>query len=232
MEKKNIKLMFSSIAPRYDFLNSLISFGLHYLWKKKAVRMVRIKPDGKILDLCTGTGDLAILIAKQMNKRGKVLGLDFCPEMLEIARKKANHSGLDDKISFIEGDIENLNFPENYFDGATIAFGIRNTEDFRRVFSEVFRVLKKETRVVCLEFSPEQNKFILPFYKLYSKKIIPFIGVLFSGNREAYKYLVDSIRNFLSPAELKKIMEEAGFSEVAYYKLGGGIVAIHVGVKK
>ncbi len=229
-KQEYIQSTFSKIAKSYDLTNSLLSFGLHHSWKNFAVSQLGDFSEGKFLDICSGTGDLAMKIAEKLSK-GEVRALDFCSEMIEFGKMKIAKHGLEDKVKFVLGNAEEIPFENDIFDGVTVGFGVRNVEHIDKAFSEMYRVLKRGKRAVCLEFSSPPSPFFKPFYLFYLSNILPIIGGLFGGDFDSYKYLSTSIKKFPNQERLKEIMEESGFKDVKYYNLTLGIVAVHVGVK-
>lgn len=219
--------MFSEIAPRYDLLNRLLSFGADLRWRKRAVALALERGPKRILDLATGTGDLALLLKRQA-PRAEVVGVDFARPMLEIARRKAEAQGLG--VVFQEGDALALPFPDGHFDATTIAFGFRNFADYERALKELYRVLAPGGRLVILEFPPPPTGAFGLVYRLYFQRVLPLLGGLISGSFGAYRYLPESVEAFPPPEALKALMEEAGFS-VRYEVLTFGVAAIHVGDK-
>lgn len=230
-KEEYVRRIFSSIAEHYDLLNSLLSFGLHHSWKKFAVEKASLEPGGSALDICSGTGDLAVLLARKVGPSGKVVALDLSEEMLALGENKARLLKVDRIVSYVNGRAEDLKFSSGSFDAATAGFGMRNVTSITRTFQEMHRVLREGGRAVCLEFSHPTNRAWKALYDLYSFEVIPRVGRLVSKDVSAYSYLPSSIRQFPDQESLKSIMQESGFEDVHYYNLAGGIVAVHVGVK-
>lgn len=224
---KHVHGMFSSIAPRYDLLNTLLSLNRDRYWRRFAVERSGLKPGGSAIDVATGTGELAIELAKAVGPEGRVVGVDFCREMLDIAEEKCE--GL--CIELAEGNAQKLPYPDNEFDLATIGFALRNVEDIEKTLKEMARVVKPGGRVISLEFTQPDNRLFRRIYYTYFFKILPAVGGLISRNKDAYSYLPRSVARFPSKTELKEIMERAGLGDVEIYSLTGGIVAVHIGVK-
>jgi demethylmenaquinone methyltransferase/2-methoxy-6-polyprenyl-1,4-benzoquinol methylase len=183
------------------------------------------------LDVATGTGDVAIEIVKSHLPDVRVIGVDFSDKMLELGREKVRKAGYQNRIKLQFGDVNSLPFDDEIFDAAIMAFGIRNVQDYKQGIKEMVRVVKDGGKVVILEFTSVQNRFFRRSYHIYITKILPIIGEIISGKKGAYRYLPESVLEFLTPEELKKTMEEAGLREVKYYNLTFGITAVHVGVK-
>jgi demethylmenaquinone methyltransferase/2-methoxy-6-polyprenyl-1,4-benzoquinol methylase len=228
---KLVQKHFDSIARKYDFMNTLLSFGLHYLWKRAAVKMIGLKQGSQVLDVCGGTADLAILAARYVGAEGKVIVYDFNQAMMEAGKSKVHKALLAARIRYIQGDAEQISFPEGSFDAAMVGFGIRNLTHMEKGFAEMYRVLKPGGTLMCLEFSRPANPLFRLLYDAYSFYIMPFIGQLLTGSRTAYTYLPESIRLFPQPAELSAILRNAGFSSVTWRRLTNGIAVVHVGVK-
>jgi demethylmenaquinone methyltransferase/2-methoxy-6-polyprenyl-1,4-benzoquinol methylase len=226
-----IQAMFSSIAPRYDLLNRLLSLGRDRYWRRFAVNHLPKMEAGMFLDAATGTGDVAIEIVKQRSSRTRVIGIDFSEQMLEFGRKKIVKIGYQEQIDLQFGDITSLPFEDKTFDAAIIAFGIRNVKDYKQGIHEMTRAVKDGGKVVILEFTPSQNLILKLPYHIYFTKVLPLIGEIISGRKGAYKYLSNSVLDFPNPEELKKTMEDIGLKEVKYYKLTLSIVTVHIGKK-
>lgn len=224
-----IQTMFSAIAPRYDLINKLLSFGRDRYWRRFAVGQLPAVKDGLFLDAATGTGDVALEIVKQ-RPLAKVTGVDFSDKMIAAGKEKILKTGSQDKIELRIGDITALPFEDKTFDAAIIAFGIRNIPDYKKGLMEMARVVKDGGRIVVLEFTSVQNRlFEIPF-RLYLTKLLPAIGSAISGRKGAYEYLSSSVIDFPRRMNLK-IMVESGLKEVRYYPLTFSIVTVHVGVK-
>jgi demethylmenaquinone methyltransferase / 2-methoxy-6-polyprenyl-1,4-benzoquinol methylase len=231
-EKTNlVHLHFDSIAARYDRMNTLLSFGMHHLWKRAAVRMAGLRPGSRALDVCGGTADLALLGAPTKGMDGRIIVYDMNRAMMEVGRRKAVNAGAGDRILFVEGDAEHLSFTDETFDVAMVAFGIRNLVHPEEGFREMYRVLKRGGTLICLEFSREVDWWFKPLYDFYSFAIMPLLGWIFAGSRKAYTYLPESIRVFATPGELSDALRKIGFQDITYRKLTQGIAVIHRAVK-
>ena len=228
---KKIQSMFTAIAPQYDFLNRLLSFGMDRQWRKTAVNTLALKKGDMILDIATGTADMALEIVSRDPRSFKVFGLDFSFKMLQLAKIKTHNKGLNHAIRLQIGDGGNLPFLDDSFHGITSAFGIRNFEDVEKGLTEKWRVLKPQGRVVIIEFSLPRSYFFRGIYLLYFRFILPFIGQIVSGHRIAYKYLPESVLKFPEQLEFAKIMMDCGFSDVTYKDLTFGIATIYKGFK-
>ena len=228
---KLVKNHFDSIAARYDLINTVLSFGLHYLWKKSAIKMLELNPGEQVIDVCGGTADLAIMAARAVGPTGSVTVYDINPAMMELGRQKARKAALDGRIRFVQGDAEQISLPDNHFDAAMVGFGIRNVTRMEKGLAEMHRVLKSGGKFLCLEFSQPAPGAFRRLYDIYSFQVMPRIGRLFTGSSQAYHYLPESIRLFPSPDALSALLEQVGFSNVEYRLLSKGIAAIHMGVK-
>jgi demethylmenaquinone methyltransferase/2-methoxy-6-polyprenyl-1,4-benzoquinol methylase len=224
--------VFSKVAERYDQMNDLMSGGLHRLWKDDLVAMLN-PPRGQgtfsHLDVAGGTGDVAFRILRAGGPNVRVTLADISPEMVGEGRKRAEADGLLGRCTFSVGNAEALPFPDKSFDGYTIAFGIRNVTHIDRALAEAFRVLKPGGRFLCLEFSQVDVPFLDGIYDAYSFTVIPAIGKVVTGDGHPYRYLVESIRTFPKQDDFKAMIEDAGFANVTYRNLTGGVVAIHSG---
>ncbi len=215
---EKIKKMFATISKDYDFLNHFLSFGFDNLWRKKVAAIIKEKQFKDVVDIACGTGDLTNEIAKKINR--KVTGIDYCIEMVKIAKKKYPD------LNFITGDATLLPVKKNSFDVVTIAFGIRNIPDRIKALNEFFKIIKKGGFLIILEFSNPKNFFM----KFYFNNVLPFVGGLFS-NREAYEYLPNSVKDFPEPEIFKEEIEAAGFKIVDIKSLNLGSVRVYVSEK-
>ena len=222
--------MFDRIAFRYDFLNRLLSFGIDRGWRRKMVRMVTAGRPAAILDLATGTGDLAIGLARA-NPAATVTGADLSPDMLAVGRRKIEKKKIGNIAGMIEADGERLPFPEASFDAVTIGFGIRNFENIPAGLSEMFRVLKPGGRVYVLEFAMPKGKIFGALYHFYFRRMLPFIGGLFTGEYKAYRYLQRSVEDFPYGDRFVPLMRDAGFDGIAQTVLTRGLTIIYNGQK-
>ncbi|MBI4641077.1 MAG: bifunctional demethylmenaquinone methyltransferase/2-methoxy-6-polyprenyl-1,4-benzoquinol methylase UbiE [Candidatus Tectomicrobia bacterium] len=228
---RQIRQMFSSIAPWYDFLNRLLSFGRDRCWRRFAVSQVSKVGLKRVLDVATGTADMALEICQQYPEGVDVVGIDSSDRMLEIATGKIRQKQLEFRIRLLFGDGQALPFKENQFDAVIIAFGLRNFSNREAGLQEMARVVKGGGKVVILEFTRPAHPLFQRLYYFYFRKVLPQIGGLISGNRSAYQYLPDSVLHFPDEKGLTRMMEKSGLTEVGYSHLTIGIVAVHVGVK-
>ena len=223
---------FNSVARYYDFMNTLLSFGIHHLWKRSAVNRMNLKPGDQVIDVCGGTGDLAILAARVIGSIGQVTLYDINRAMINAALPKILRSGHHRRIGFVQGDAEEISFPDHSFDAAMVGFGIRNLTHLEKGFSEIYRVLKPGGKMMCLEFSKPTSAVFRWLYDVYSFHIMPLIGDIVVGNRQAYTHLPETIRLFPLPDELADILKQIGFSKVSYRYLSNGIAVVHLAHKK
>ncbi len=234
--------VFHSVARRYDLMNDLMSGGLHRAWKDALVTAVNPPPTGRpgrlekmserpfaLLDVAGGTGDIAFRVIETGGPGTRAIVCDINDDMLAVGRERAEELGIDDVVTFQEGNAEELPYPDRSFDCVTIAFGIRNVPRIERALEEMYRVLKFGGRFLCLEFSSVDVPGVDKLYDLYSYQVIPRVGQAVTGDREAYQYLVESIRKFPKPKVFARMIEDAGFRRVAVTPMTGGVVALHSG---
>jgi demethylmenaquinone methyltransferase/2-methoxy-6-polyprenyl-1,4-benzoquinol methylase len=226
--------VFHSVAKRYDLMNDLMSGGLHRAWKDALVTAVNPPKSGKpfaLLDLAGGTGDVAFRTVAAGGKGTRVTVCDINADMLAVGAERAAQQGLDQVVTFEQGNAEELPYGDKSFDCVTIAFGIRNVPRIDRALAEAYRVLKFGGRFLCLEFSAVDVPGLDKLYELYSFQVIPHVGRAVTGDREAYQYLVESIRKFPKPKAFAAMIEQAGFRRASYTQMTGGVVALHSGWK-
>lgn len=230
-KKEQVEQMFDNIASTYDRLNHILSFNIDRLWRRRVVRLVRRSGAERIMDMATGTGDLAIAMARSI-EQAQILGVDLSEEMLTVARHKVERAGLAERITLEKGDAENLaNVEDGVMDAATVAFGVRNFEHLERGLKEFHRTLRSGGRLIILEFSIPRNALVRSLYGLYSHHIMPLLGALISKDRAAYTYLPDSIEEFPSPERVSDMLYGVGFSSVRRYSLSMGIAHIYEATK-
>ncbi len=227
-----VKRHFNRVAPRYDFMNSLLSFGIQHIWKRRAIRMLGIRRGERVLDVCGGTGDLAILAARRCGPQGRVVIYDINRAMIEAARPKIDPFPDLSQIAYVQGDAETIAFEDNSFDVSMVGFGIRNLTHLKQGFAEMHRVLKPGGRMLCLEFSRPLNPLFRGLYDFYSFNIMPLLGGLIAGSSQAYACLPETIRMFPLPHELTALLDGIGFDVVAQELMTNGIAAAHIGVKR
>ncbi|MEI6703186.1 MAG: bifunctional demethylmenaquinone methyltransferase/2-methoxy-6-polyprenyl-1,4-benzoquinol methylase UbiE [Deltaproteobacteria bacterium] len=228
---EKIQQMFGAIAPRYDFLNRLLSFGIDRRWRKKAVRLLKYREGSRILDVATGTGYVALEIARSTPASVKITGADFCREMVELGEAKVSVSPYAGRIDFKVAPCEDLPFADSTFDSITIAFGIRNVVDRKLGLAEMWRVLRPGGRMIILEFSTPRSMLFRQIYYFYFRRLLPVVGGLFS-RYNAYKYLPDSVIEFPSHEEFSRMISEAGFRNIHIKELTFGIATIYIGEKE
>lgn len=229
-KKEQVAQMFNTISENYDGLNRVISFGIDVKWRKKVLKLVQAKNPQSILDIATGTGDLAILMSQ--TNAPKITGLDISEGMLEVGRKKVEAKKLDNHIEMILGDSENIPFPDNSFDAITVAFGVRNFENLEKGLSEILRVLKPNGIFVILETSVPTKFPYKQGYNFYTKNIMPLIGRMFSKDNSAYQYLSDSASVFPFGEALNNILRKIGFIDVKAMPQTFGVATIYSASKK
>jgi demethylmenaquinone methyltransferase/2-methoxy-6-polyprenyl-1,4-benzoquinol methylase len=231
IKKYDIKNIFDCIAKRYDFANTIMSFGRHHFWRRFAIAKIGIKPKEKILDLCCGTGMITHDLARKVGSDGQIIGIDLSSKMLAIAEERLRKHRLLDRVKLIQGDASLLPFANDSFDHAIVGYGLRNVFDPELVLREMYRVIKPGGKIVALE----TGKPFLPFFKdayyFYLEKWIPWVGRVLCENQAAYQYLRDSIVDFPSPDQFKKTFQRIGFVEIEYFLLTLGVVVVYMGKK-
>lgn len=228
-KKEQVEQMFDNISGKYDELNHILSMGIDVGWRKKVVKIIKNQNPKTVLDIATGTGDLAIMMAKATD--AKITGFDLSAGMLEVGRKKIAELNLESRIEMIQGDAEKMPFEDNSFDCITVAFGVRNFENLKNGLDEIYRVLRPGGKFVILEFSQPQSFPMKQLYSFYSKNILPMIGKKISKDKSAYTYLPESVKAFPYGEEMKKILKNSNFIKTTDKKLTFGISSIYESLK-
>jgi demethylmenaquinone methyltransferase / 2-methoxy-6-polyprenyl-1,4-benzoquinol methylase len=223
--------MFDRIAGRYDFLNRVISFRLDIRWRRRVIRTVLTRPNSLILDIGTGTGDLAFNAAKESKGKARIIGVDFSLQMLKLARSKQLRLGHGANMTFVMGSAMVSPFKDGVFDGAMTAFVLRNVSDLPLLFAESFRVLKPGTKFVSLDMFPPTTRWFATLHSVYFYRLMPRIAGLLSRDRSAYQYLSESVRQFHTPESVERLIEHAGFVNVTTHKFMNGAVCMHIAEK-
>lgn len=223
--------VFHSVADKYDLMNDLMSFGIHRLWKRFTINYSGVRRGQHVLDLAGGTGDLTAKFSRLVGERGKVVLADINESMLRVGREKLHNQGIVGNVEYVQANAEILPFSDNTFDCVTCAFGLRNVTDKDKALRSIFRVLKPGGRLLVLEFSKPLAAILNKAYDTYSFHILPRLGAIVASDADSYRYLAESIRMHPDQETLKGMMQEAGFDQVEYYNMTGGIVALHRGYK-
>jgi demethylmenaquinone methyltransferase/2-methoxy-6-polyprenyl-1,4-benzoquinol methylase len=229
-KQKHVHAVFESIAPKYDMMNDILSFRRHKAWRKFTMRKMEVKPGQTSLDLCCGTCDWAVALARASGK-GKTVGLDFSRNMLDIGQAKIEKLGLDEQISLVQGNAMELPFEDNSFDFVTIGFGLRNVPDIVKTLKEMKRVVKPGGKIVCLELSKPTWQPFKGIYYFYFEKVLPLLGKWFVKRYEQYSWLPESLTTFPDLQALAELFRTVGMRNVKAYPLTGGVAALHVGTK-
>ena len=229
-KKEQVAEMFDNISAKYDLLNKLLSFGIDRIWRTKAITELNSVSPDTVLDVATGTGDIALEVARRIKPK-RVVGIDISAGMLEVGKKKVKNKNLDTIIELQVADSEAIPFMDESFDGAIVAFGVRNFENLSKGLNEMNRVLKKKGKVVILEFSQPKGFPIKRFYNFYSIKLLPLIGKIISKDDRAYRYLPESVKAFPEGERFLEILKESGFEKVWQKRLTFGICSIYCGLK-
>ena len=228
-KKEQVHKVFQNISKKYDRLNNIISFEQHKVWRKRVMKEMSVKKGSTALDVCCGTADWTIALSKAVGPQGEVTGLDFSENMLEVGKEKTAHM---DNIHLVHGDAMNLPFDDASFDYVTIGFGLRNVPDYLGALKEMERVLKPGGMIVCLETSQPTLPVFKQVYRLYFKFVMPIFGKLFAKSKEEYEWLQQSTFDFPGKEKLKRLFEQAGFSNIKVRSFTGGVAAMHLGYKQ
>jgi demethylmenaquinone methyltransferase/2-methoxy-6-polyprenyl-1,4-benzoquinol methylase len=228
-KKEEVAEMFNNISAKYDFLNHFLSMGIDKLWRKKAVKMLRSIQPKRILDIATGTGDFAL--ESLALKPTEIVGLDISAGMLEHGRVKMKKKGVDHIITMQQGDSEEIPYEDNYFDGLTVGFGVRNFENLEKGLGEMLRVVRPGGKLIILEFSKPKNFPIKQLFSFYSNKIIPILGKSISKDSNAYTYLPESVAAFPEGKDFEAILAKVGYKDISATLVSGGIATIYAGTK-
>lgn len=230
-KKEQVEQMFDNIAPTYDKLNHIMSLNIDRVWRRRVMRIVRRAKAHKIMDVATGTGDLAIAMAKRVD-RTQILGIDLSEEMLAVAREKIRKQGLEERIMLEKGDAENLSMvADESVDAVTVAFGVRNFENMEQGLRELYRTLKHGGKLVVLEFSMPKNSLIRWIYRQYAHRLLPYVGGMISKDKRAYTYLPDSVEEFPAPERFAEMLKSVGFTKVRLRRQSCGIAYIYDATK-
>src|SRR5690625_2998484 len=229
-KEERVYHVFEKISKQYDSMNSIISFNRHIAWRKDVMKRMDVKQGTKALDVCTGTGDWALALAKEIGTDGEVTGLDFSENMLKVAQDKREGQNIN-QVNFVQGNAMELPFADEEFDYVTIGFGLRNVPDYDSVIKEMYRVTKPGGKVVCLETSQPTLIGYRQLYLFYFRFIMPLFGKLFAKSYDEYSWLQESARDFPNKHELKKMFLHAGFNDVKVKSYTGGVAAMHMAIK-
>lgn len=230
-KEERVHHVFEKIYDKYDKMNSIISFQRHKSWRKDVMKRMKVREGAKALDVCCGTGDWTISLAHKVGDSGQVIGLDFSENMLSVAKEKVQEENVSN-VKLIHGNAMELPFPDESFDYVTIGFGLRNVPDYETVLKELYRVAKRDGKVVCLETSQPTLIGFRQIYYFYFQFIMPMFGRLFAKSYQEYSWLHESAKDFPNKNELKKMFYKAGFHEVAVKSYTGGVAAMHMGYKR
>ncbi|MCU5745481.1 demethylmenaquinone methyltransferase [Staphylococcus sp. SQ8-PEA] len=227
-KKEQVHKVFQNISGKYDRLNNIISFEQHKIWRKQVMKEMNVQEGSEALDVCCGTADWTIALSKAVGNTGEVTGLDFSENMLKVGKEKTKEFS---NIRLVHGDAMNLPFNDNTFDYVTIGFGLRNVPDYLATLKELYRVLKPGGKVVCLETSQPTAPIFKQLYKLYFKFIMPIFGKIFAKSKDEYEWLQQSTFDFPDKEKLKRLFNQAGFSNIKIRSFTGGVAAMHLGYK-
>ena len=218
---------FQAIAQRYDLADTLLSGGLHLFWRRRAMRMLRPRPDDRILDLCGGTGDFAVLAAREMGPFGTVVVCDISPAMMAVGKHKARRAGVEERIHWVQGDAERMGFTDQYFDKVIVGYGVRNFVSLENGLCEISRVMRTGGALLVMEFSIPSSPLLRRLYHLYSFHVMPRAGRLITGTDAPFRYLAESIRVFPAPERFQALLVEYGFRDASFERLSNGLAVLY-----
>ncbi len=230
-KRRLIRGHFDAIAFRYDLADTLLSFGLHFFWRRRALGRLGLRPGDRVLDLCAGTADFAVLAAGQVGPGGVAIACDISREMMEVGRKKAIRAGVEKQISWVQGDAEGMGFDRESFDAVIVGYGIRNFVFLEQGLREIHRVLKPGGKFLAMEFSIPKTTWVRALYRVYSFRIMPGAGRLITGTADPFKYLAESIRVFPAPDQIRAMLTSCGFAKAGFDRLTNGLAALYFGEK-
>lgn len=231
LKERRVKTYFRKIAPQYDLVNTLVSFGFHHHWRKFTVEKTDLRPGQQVLDVCCGTGLITKDLAEKVSPAGNVVGLDLSPSMLAVAEQNLADSPWRNCIQLVEGNALSLPFADNSFDRAVIGYGLRNVSDMRQALRELFRVVKPEGKVIALELARPPYPVFKQLHYLYTALFLPLVGSFLTGNKDPYLYLYHSVQTYPHPRQVAAVFRKIGFTQVHYDQLCWGIATVHTGSK-
>lgn len=230
-KRRLIRDHFDAIALRYDLADSLLSFGLHFFWRRRAMNILGLRSGDKVLDLCSGTADFSVLAAGLIGSRGRAFAFDVSMEMMNVGRQKAVRAGVQKQISWIQGDAEAMGFGTESFDAVIVGYGIRNFVFLDKGLQEIYRVLKPGGKFLAMEFSIPQTAWVRALYRIYSFKIMPGVGKLITGTAKPFYYLAESVQVFPTPERIMTLLTSGGFAKAGFERLSNGLAVLYFGEK-
>jgi demethylmenaquinone methyltransferase / 2-methoxy-6-polyprenyl-1,4-benzoquinol methylase len=230
-KRRLIRGHFDAIALRYDLADSLLSFGLHFFWRRRAMNTLGLRSGDKVLDLCSGTADFSVLAAGRIGPRGRAFAFDVSMEMMNVGRQKAVRAGVQKQISWIQGDAEAMGFGTQSFDAVIVGYGIRNFVFLEKGLQEIYRVLKPGGKFLAMEFSIPQTAWVRALYRIYSFKIMPGAGKLITGTSKPFYYLAESVQVFPAPERIRDLLTSGGFANAGFERLSNGLAVLYFGTK-
>ncbi|MFO7728772.1 MAG: ubiquinone/menaquinone biosynthesis methyltransferase [Desulfonatronovibrio sp.] len=230
-KRRLIRGHFDAIALRYDLADNLLSFGLHFFWRRRALNLLGLRPGDKVLDLCSGTADFSVMAAGRIGPRGKAFAFDISMEMLNVGRQKAIRAGVEEQISWVQGEAEAMGFGTESLDAVIVGYGIRNFVSLDKGLQEIYRVLKPGGKFLAMEFSIPQTAWLRALYRIYSFKVMPGAGKLITGTAKPFYYLAESVQVFPAPERIKALLTSGGFAKSGFERLSNGLAVLYFGEK-